>query len=256
MAHNSPLQKRPKKLLDQVREVMRLKHYAYRTEETYVQWIRRYILFHDKRHPTEMGRPEIEVFLTDLAVNQQVAASTQNQALNAVLFLYHKVLGIEIVGINAVRAPQPRNLPVVLTKAEALAMIQIIDGPHQLVVKLLYGSGLRLSEALRLRIKDLDFAQQQIVVRDGKGRKNRITVLPTSALTELQDHLVGVRRQQQKDLGRGFGSVYLPFALARKYPSANRDWIWQWVFPAGRVVKNPRSGEMRRHHLHESGIQK
>lgn len=256
MAHDFPLQKRPKKLLDQVREVMRLKHYAYRTEETYVQWIRRYILFHDKRHPTEMGRPEIEAFLTDLAVNQQVAASTQNQALNAVLFLYHKVLGIEIVGINAVRAPQPRNLPVVLTKAEALAIIQIIDGPHQLVVKLLYGSGLRLYEALRLRIKDLDFAQQQIVVRDGKGRKNRITMLPTSALTELQDHLVGVRRQHQQDLGRGFGSVYLPFALARKYPNANRDWIWQWVFPAGRIVKDPRSGEMRRHHLHESGIQK
>jgi len=256
MAHDSPLQKKPKKLLDQVREAMRLKHYAYRTEETYVQWIRRYILFHDKRHPKEMGRPEIEAFLTDLAVNQQVAASTQNQALNAVLFLYHKVLGIEIVGINAVRANQPRNLPVVLTKAEALAMIQRIDGPHQLVVKLLYGSGLRLSEALRLRIKDLDFAQKQITVRDGKGRKNRITMLPASALTELQDHLVSVRRQHQQDLGRGFGSVYLPFALARKYPNANRDWIWQWVFPAGRIVKDPRSGEMRRHHLHESGIQK
>ena len=256
MAHDSPLRKRPKKLLDQVREAMRLKHYAYRTEETYVQWIRRYILFHNKRHPKEMGRPEIEAFLTDLAVNQQVAASTQNQALNAVLFLYHKVLGIEIVGINAVRANQPRNLPVVLTKAEALAMIQRISGPHQLVVKLLYGSGLRLSEALRLRIKDLDFAQKQIVVRDGKGCKNRITMLPTSALTELQDHLVGVRRQHQQDLGRGFGSVYLPFALARKYPNANRDWIWQWVFPAGRIVKDPRSGEMRRHHLYESGIQK
>jgi len=216
MLHDSTFQKRPKKLLDQVREAMRLKHYAYRTEKTYAQWIRRYILFHNKRHPKEMGRPEIEAFLTDLAVNQQVAASTQNQALNAVLFLYHKVLGIEIVGINAVRANQPRNLPVVLTKAEALAMIQRIDGPHQLVVKLLYGSGLRLSEALRLRIKTLDFAQRQIIVRNGKGRKNRITMLPASALTELQDHLVGVPRQHQQDLGRGFGSVYLPFALARK----------------------------------------
>ena len=153
MAHNSHLLKRPKKLLDQVRETMRLKHYAYRAEETYVQWSRRYILFHDKRHPTEMGRPEIEAFLTDLAVNQQVTASTQNQALNAWMFLYHQVLGIEIVGINAVRANQPHNLPVVLTKAEVLAMIQRIDGPHQLVVKLLYGSGLRLSEALRSRIK-------------------------------------------------------------------------------------------------------
>jgi integron integrase len=256
MAHESPLQEKPKKLLDQVREAMRFKHYAYRTEETYVQWIRRYILFHGKRHPKDMGRPEIEAFLTDLAVNQQVAASNQNQALSAVLFLYHQILGLEIAGINAVRANQPRNLPVVLTKTEALAVIQTIDGPHQLVVKLLYGSGLRLSEALRLRIKDLDFAQQQIVFRDGKGRKNRITMLPASALTELQDHLVGVGRQHQQDLGRGFGSVYLPFALERKYPNANRDWIWQYVFPAGRIVKDPRSGEMRRHHLHESGIQK
>ena len=256
MAHDSPLQKKPTKLLDQVREAMRLNHYAYRTEETYVQWIRRYILFHDKRHPKDMGRLEIEAFLTDLAVNQQVAASTQNQALNAILFLYHKILEIEIAGINAVRANQPRNLPVVLTKTEALAVIQMIDGHHQFVVKLLYGSGLRLSEALRLRIKDLDFAQQQIIVRDGKGRKNRITMLPASASTELQDHLVGVRRQHQQDLGRGFGSVYLPFALERKYLNANRDWIWQYVFPAGRIVKDPRSGEMQRHHLHESGIQK
>jgi len=256
MTHEFSLQEKPKKLLDQVREAMRFKHYAYRTEETYVQWIRRYILFHDKRHPKDMGRPEIEAFLTDLAVNQQVAASTQNQALSAVLFLYHQILGLEIAGINAVRANQPRNLPVVLTKTEALAVIQTIDGPHQLVAKLLYGSGLRLSEALRLRIKDLDFAQQQIIVRDGKGRKNRVTMLPASALTELQDHLVGVRRQHQQDLGRGFGSVYLPFALERKYPNANRDWIWQYVFPAGRIVKDPHSGEMRRHHLHESGIQK
>ena len=162
-----PTQEKPKKLLDQVRDTMRLKHYAYRTEETYVQWIKRYILFHGKRHPKDMGRFEIEAFLTDLAVNQHVAASTQNQALNAVLFLYHKVLGIEITGINAVRANPPRNLPVVLTKSEALAVIQRIDGLHQLVVKLLYGSGLRLSEALRLRVKDLDFAQRQLIIRDG-----------------------------------------------------------------------------------------
>lgn len=250
------IQQKSKKLLDQVRDAMRLKHYAYRTEETYVQWIKRYILFHNKRHPKDMGRLEIEAFLTDLAVNQHVAASTQNQALNAVLFLYHKVLGIEIAGINAVRASQPRNLPVVLTKAEALAVVQKIDGSHQLVVKLLYGSGLRLSEALRLRVKDLDFAQQQIIVRDGKGRKNRVTMLATSITSELQDHLVGIRRQHQQDLTRGFGSVCLPFALARKYPNANRDWIWQYIFPAGRIVKDHHSGEMRRHHLHESGIQK
>ncbi|PSN20633.1 integron integrase [filamentous cyanobacterium CCP5] len=250
------MEPRPKKLLEQVREVMRLRHYAYRTEETYVHWIKRYILFHHKRHPREMGRDEIEAFLTDLAVSQQVAAATQNQALNAILFLYQKVLDIEITGINAVRASAPRNLPVVLTPAEALAIIQRMEGPHQLVAKLLYGSGLRLSEALRLRIKDVDFAQLQIIVRDGKGRKNRVTMLPASAAVEIQDHLVGIRRQHQQDLGRGFGSVYLPFALERKYPNANRDWIWQYVFPAGRIVKDPRSGEMRRHHLHESGIQK
>lgn len=251
-----PTRQKPKKLLEQVRDAMRLKHYAYRTEATYLQWIKRYILFHDKRHPKDMGRLEIESFLTDLAVNQHVAASTQNQALNALLFLYHKVLGIEIDGINAVRANPPRNLPVVLTKAEVGAVIPKIDGHHQLVVKLLYGSGLRLSEALRLRVKDLDFAQQQLIIRDGKGRKNRVTMLPTSIISELQDYLVGIRRQHQQDLGRGFGSVYLPFALERKYPNANRDWIWQYVFPAGRIVKDPRSGEMRRHHLHESGVQK
>jgi integron integrase len=214
---------KPKKLLEQVREVMRLQHYAYRTEETYIQWIKRYILFHHKRHPREMGRDEIEAFLTDLAVNQQVAAATQNQALNAILFLYQKVLEIEVTGVNAVRATAPRNLPVVLTKSEALAIIQRIDGVHQLVVKLLYGSGLRLSEALRLRVKDVDFAQHQIVVRDGKGRKNRVTMLAASAAAEIQDHLVGIRRQHQQDLSRGFGSVYLPFALERKYPNANRD---------------------------------
>ncbi|MGJ3248779.1 MAG: integron integrase [Elainellaceae cyanobacterium] len=247
---------KPKKLLDQVREVMRLKHYAYRTEETYIHWIKRYILFHRKRRPREMGCFEIEAFLTDLAVNQHVAAATQNQALNAILFLYQKVLGIEIAGINAVRASAPRNLPVVLTKAEALAVIRQMEGSHQLVVKLLYGSGLRLSEALRLRVKDVDFAQHQIIVRDGKGRKNRVTMLPASVASEIQDHLVGIRRQHQQDLGRGFGAVSLPFALERKYPNANRDWIWQYVFPSGRIVKDPRSREMRRHHLHESGIQK
>lgn len=193
------MEPKPKKLLEQVREVMRPRHYAYRTEETYTQWIKRYILFHQKRHPREMGRNEIEAFLTDLAVNQQVAAATQNQALNAILFLYQKVLNIEITGINAVRASAPRNLPVVLTKAEALAVIQRMKGAHQLVAKLLYGKGLRLSEALRLRVKDVDFAQHQIIVKDGKSRKNRVTVLAANAAVEIQDHLVGIRRQHQQD---------------------------------------------------------
>lgn len=250
------MQPPPKKLLDQVRNAIRLKHYAYRTEETYVQWIRRYILFHNKRHPREMGNAEIEAFLTHLAVEGQVSASTQNQALSALLFLYREVLNLEMSGIDAVRAKRPQNVPTVLTKAEAIAVIQQCEGIYQLVVKLLYGSGLRLIEGLRLRVKDIDFAQQQIVVRDGKGSKSRVTMLPASIAAELRDHLVGVQRQHQRDLSRGFGAVNLPFALERKYPNANREWIWQYVFPSGSMTKDPRNGLMCRHHLHESGVQK
>jgi len=250
------MQPPPKKLLDQVRDVIRLKHYAYRTEETYVQWIRRYILFHNKRHPKEMGKAEIEAFLTDLAVEGQVSASTQNQALSALLFLYREVLDLEMTGIDAARAKRPQYVPTVLTKHEAITMIQQCDGVYQLVVKLLYGSGLRLIEGLRLRVKDVDFAQQQIVVRDGKGGKSRVTMLPASVAAELRDHLVGAQRQHQRDLSRGFGAVNLPFALERKYPNANREWIWQYVFPSGSMAKDPRSGLMCRHHLHESGVQK
>lgn len=250
------MEQRPKKLLDQVRDAIRLKHYSYRTEETYVQWIRRYILFHNKRHPKEMGRSEIEAFLTHLAVNGKVAASAQNQALNALLFLYRHVLNLPVSGVNAVRAKEPQYLPTVLTREETMSVIQKMNGVHQLVVKLLYGGGLRLVEGLRLRVKDIDFAQKQIVVRDGKGMKSRVTILPSSLIEELQDHLVGIKRQHLRDLERGFGSVYLPFALERKYPNANRDWIWQYVFPAGTIAKDPRGSEMRRHHLHESGIQK
>ena len=176
------MQPPPKKLLDQVRDAIRLKHYAYRTEETYVQWIRRYILFHNKRHPKEMGKAEIEAFLTYLAVEGQVSASTQNQALSALLFLYREVLNLDIAGIDAVRAKRPQHVPTVLTKAEAIAVIQQCDGIYQLVVKLLYGSGLRLIEGLRLRVKDVDFAQQQIVVRDGKGNKSRVTMLPSGRI--------------------------------------------------------------------------
>lgn len=250
------MQSPPKKLLDQVRDAIRLKHYAYRTEETYVQWIRRYILFHNKRHPKEMGNAEIEAFLTHLAVEGQVSASTQNQALSALLFLYREVLKLEVANVNAIRAKRPQYVPTVLTKQEAIAVIQHCDGIYQLVVKLLYGSGLRLVEGLRLRVKDVDFAQQQIVVRDGKGSKSRVTMLPSSIAAELQDHLVGVQRQHQRDLSRGLGSVNLPFALERKYPNANREWIWQYVFPSGSISKDPRSGLLYRHHLHESGVQK
>lgn len=250
------MESRPKKLLDRVRDTIRLKHYAYRTEETYVQWIRRYILFHDKRHPREMGRVEIEDFLTHLAVQEQVAASTQNQALNAILFLYREVLNLEVSEVNAIRAKRTRYLPTVLTKAEAREVIQNICGVHQLVVKLLYGGGLRLCEGLRLRVKDVDFAQRQILVRDGKGSKSRVTMLPTSAIEELHDHLASVKHQHQQDLGRGFGAVSLPYALDRKYPNANRDWAWQFVFPSSQIAKDARSELMCRHHLHESGVQK
>jgi integron integrase len=247
------MQPPPKKLLNKVRDAIHFKHYAYRTEETYVQWIRRYILFHNKHHPKEMGKAEIEAFLIHLAVEGQVSASTQNQALSALLFLYREVLNLDMAGIDAVRTPRPQYVPTVLTKHEAIAAIQQCDGIYQLVVKLLYGSGLRSIEGLRLPVKDVDFAQQQIVVRDGKGSKSRVTILPSSVAAELPDHLVGAQRQHQRDLSRGFGAVNLPFALERKYPNANRQWIWQYVFPSGSITKDPRNGLMCRHHLQLGG---
>ena len=251
------MESRPRKLLDQVRDQIRLKHYSYRTEQTYVYWIRRYILFHNKRHPSEMGGAELEAFLTHLAVVDKVAASTQNQALNAVLFLYRHVLKQPLeTKINAVRAKRPRHLPTVLTSSEVIAIIRQLSGVHNLLVKVLYGSGLRLSEALRLRIKDIDFEQHQIVVRDTKGGENRVTMLPESIAEELKIHLLGVKQLHQQDLYRGYGSVYLPFALERKYAGADRQWIWQFVFPAERFSKDPRTGVVRRHHLHESGLQR
>jgi integron integrase len=248
---------RPKKLLDQVRDAIRLRHYSYRTEQTYVDWIHRFILFHNKRHPKEMGAPEIEAFLTHLAVEKRVAASTQNQALCALVFLYRHVLHQEIgLSIDAVRAKQPRYLPTVLSQHEALAVIGQLSGVYQIIAKLLYGSGLRLSEALRLRVKDIDFAQNQIVVRDGKGGNSRITLLPVSLIDPLKAHLQRVQRIHRQDLEEGLGSVYLPYALDRKYPNADRQWVWQYVFPSERISKDPRSGIIRRHHLDESGLQK
>jgi integron integrase len=251
------MEPRPKKLLDQVRDTIRLKHYSYRTEESYVQWIRRYILFHGKRHPLEMGSAEIEAFLTDLAVNQQVAASTQNQALSALLFLYRAVLKQELdMSIDAVRAKRSRYLPTVLTREEVFAVIQNLPGVHQLFVQVLYGSGLRLTEGLQLRVKDVDFAQRQILVRDGKGKESRVTMLPSSLIDPLKHQLEKAKAIHQQDLDKGLGSVYLPFALERKYPRADRQWIWQFVFPSDRFSQDPRSGVTRRHHLHETGIQR
>jgi integron integrase len=240
-----------------VRDAIRLKHYSYRTEQTYVQWIRRYILFHNKRHPNQLGVAEIEAFLTHLAVQEHVAASTQNQALSALLFLYREVLFLPLdARIDAVRAKPSRKLPTVLTKDEVRSVIVNMTGVHRLIVQTLYGSGLRLREAMQLRVKDLDFAQYQIVVRDAKGHDSRVTMLPVSLVEPLQGHLEGVQRLHQQDLEQGYGTTILPFALARKYPNANRQWHWQFVFPSLSRCQDPRSGIIVRYHLHESGVQK
>jgi integron integrase len=238
------------KLLDRVRHAIRTRHYSLRTEEAYVQWIRRFIVFHHKRHPQEMGVAEIQQFLTDLAITHRVAASTQNQALSALLFLYKAVLHQDIGWIEeVVRAKQPKRLPVVLTRDEVKAVLQGLSGPTWLMASLLYGSGLRLMECLRLRVKDVDFAYNQITVRDGKGAQDRVTMLPRNLQEPLQQHLQAVKRLHERDLAEGFGSVYLPYALERKYPYAARDWPWQYVFPAARRSRDPRSDITRRHHV-------
>jgi integron integrase len=247
----------PTRLLDQIRQAIRRKHYSIRTEEAYVNWVKRFILFHHKRHPAQMGVPEIEAFLTDLAVNLKVAASTQNQALSALLFLYKEVLNQELVGnIQAERAKNPQRLPVVLSKDETRRLLGEMSGVHLLMARLLYGSGLRLMECVRLRVKDLDFEQHQIIVRDGKGEKDRATLLPDAIGADLQRHLRHVKLIHEDDLHEGFGKVYLPYALERKYPNASLEWGWQWVFPASKRSIDPRSGVERRHHMDESGLQK
>lgn len=258
-AHNdfSNTEKRPKKLLDQVRDTIQLKHYSSRTCESYIHWIKRYIFFHNKRHPKDMGVPEIEAFLTYLAVKENVAASTQNQALSALLFLYREVLKQEVTFIsNSVRAQKPRRLPTVLTKEEVQKVIGLMRGTHQLMAKLLYGSGLRLMECVQLRVKDIDFGQSQIVVRDGKGMTDRITMLPNSLIEPLQEQLQRVKRLHEEDLAKGYGAVYLPFALGRKYPNADREWVWQYVFTSDILSKDRRTGVMRRHYLHETSLQR
>jgi integron integrase len=236
---------------------MRTKHYSFRTEETYVQWIRRFILFHDKRHPQDMAEPEVERFLTFLAVQENVAASTQNQALSALLFLYRYVLNQPLNhSIEAVRARQSKHVPTVLTPDEVQQLLQAMIGTPQLIAKLLYGSGLRLLEGLRLRVKDVDFGQSQIIVRNPKGNRERITMLPLSITPNLKAHLLQVKQIHQDDLAAGYGAVYLPDALERKYPQANRNWIWQYVFPSHKLSVDPRSHQTRRHHLDDSVMQK
>jgi len=246
-----------KKLLDQVRDVIRLKHYSIRTEQSYVDWIKRYILFHKKRHPKDMGRAEVEAFLTYLAVEGNVAASTQNQAFSALLFLYREVLKIELdAPLDAIRAKKPARLPVVLTRAEAHQVIDGMTGTYQLMAKLLYGSGLRLMECVRLRVKDVDFERREIVVRDAKGGHERVTMLSASLVAPLQEHLKRVKLLHEQDLAAGYGHVYLPYALDRKYPNAAKEWGWQYVFPSDRLSTDPRAGVKRRHHVDESNLQR
>jgi integron integrase len=245
------------KLLDQVRAAIRLRHYSLRTEEAYVQWIKRFIFFHGKRHPLEMGVPEVSQFLSALAMKGHVSASTQNQALCALLFLYRHVLAQPLGGLDeVVRAKRPQRLPVVLTRQEVRALLGALDGVHWLMASLLYGAGLRLLECLRLRVKDLDVARHQLLVRAGKGAKDRMTVLPVAVAEPLTAHLAKVRTLHQQDLAQGFGRVYLPDALDRKYLLADKEWGWQWVFPASQLSVDPRSGLQRRHHLHESVLQR
>jgi integron integrase len=244
------------KLLDRVREAARVRHLSLRTEKAYVHWIRRYILFHRKRHPAEMGEVEINAFLTHLAVKGQVSASTQTQALCAVLFLYRNVLHREVGELTGlVRAKRRRKLPVVLTREEVKSVFSHLQGTDHLFLALLYGTGMRLTEGLRLRVKDVDFSCDQILIRDGKGAKDRVTMLPASLKPLLVEHLKAVKKLHEKDLQAGFGQAYLPYALAKKYPQADREWGWQWVFPAPDFSSDPRSGIRRRHHLHDRGLQ-
>jgi integron integrase len=245
------------KLLEAASIVARLKHLSLRTEKAYLQHIKRYILFHDKRHPKEMGEAEIRAYLSDLAVNKNVAASTQNVALAALLFLYKDVLHQTLERIGEVeRARLPSRLPVVFTKQEVAAILSKLDGTCYLAAALMYGAGLRLMECMRLRVKDLDFAYNQIHIRSGKGAKDRVTVFPATVKELMRKHLLRVKLLHQQDLKEGFGKVMLPHALERKLPSAGREWSWQYVFPASKRSIDPRSAFERRHHLHESVIQR
>lgn len=247
----------PPKLLDQLRSALRVRHYSKRTEETYCYWVRKFIFFHRLRHPAEMGEPEINAFLSHLAVKEKVSASTQNQALSALLYLYRHVLGRSVGDLGKViRARKPKRLPVVLTVDEAKSVLKQLTSDKWLMVALLYGSGLRLMECLRLRVQDLDITNRELLVRDGKGGKDRRTMLPETLIKPLEEHLEKVRALHARDLQDGWGRVQLPNALDRKYPNAPREWSWQWVFPQGNRWKNSATGEQGRHHIHETILQR
>ncbi len=245
------------RLLDQVREVLRLHHYSLRTEEAYTQWIRRFIFFHNKRHPRQMAESEVTAFLTYLAVNRNVTASTQNQALSAILFLYKKVLKIELDWLDhVVRAKHPSRLPIVLTKEEVTPLLESLQGLNNLLGYMLYGTGMRLMELLRLRVGDIDFAYRQILVRSGKGAKDRSTVLPEKLIPNIKKQLQRAKEIHNADLEEGHGRVYLPYALSRKYPNAETEWRWQYVFPSTRISVDPRTNVLRRHHFYEKNLQR
>jgi integron integrase len=248
---------RTPRLFDRIRECLRLKHYSYRTEQQYLGWIRRYILFHRKRHPKDMGAMEVRAFLNDLAVARTVSASTQNQALAALLFLYKHVLQQELPWLDDIeRAKRPRRLPLVLSQSETRAVLAQLDGVYGLIGNLLYGSGLRLMECLRLRVQDLDFDYSQILVRHGKYGRDRVTMLPRILVEPLKSHLAVVRERHRQALQSGYGGVELPEALERKYPGAGLQWPWQYVFPAAKPSVDPRSGVKRRHHIYEDSVQR
>jgi integron integrase len=247
----------PPRLLDSVRSAIRLRHYSYRTEKAYVDWIRRFILFHARRHPRDMGGDEVRDFLSHLANARQVSPATQAQALAALLFLYKRVLNVDLPWIDdVVRAHRPKRLPTVLTREEARQVIAQMSGTHRLIAGLLYGSGLRLLEALRLRVKDIDLYHRRVMVRDGKGMKDRVTILPESVADELKVHLKNVKLLHEHAVQRGIAGVELPHALSRKYPRAHLQWGWQYVFPAARPSVDPRTGTQRRHHVHEESVQR
>ena len=252
----------PPKLLMQVRGKIRLKHYSIRTEQAYLDWIKRFILHFDKRHPNEMGAVEVEVFLTHLAVERNVSASTQNQAKSALLFLYKEVLGVALPWLdNVEQAKTPKRLPVVLTKTEVQAVLGRLSGTHWLIASLLYGTGMRILEALRLRVKDIDFERKEILIRDAKGFKDRVTMLPLALVAPLKTHLERVKQLHQNDLNDGVGAVYMPQALGLKFPYGARDWIWQYVFPSGNMSQDPHANNeaepvMRRHHLQDQAVQR
>lgn len=254
----SPVDARPApRLLDRVRDKIRLKHYSLRTEQAYLDWIKRFILHHGKRHPADMGATEVEAFLTHLAVAGKVAAATQNQAKSAILFLYREVLESELPWLEGVeRAKAPKRLPVVLTREEAQAVLARLSGTHWLIGSLLYGAGLRIMECLRLRVKDVDFARGELLVRDGKGFKDRVTMLPGATAAPLREHLERVRALHARDVADGVGPVFLPYALERKHPGAGREWGWQYVFPSAALAVDPHGGATRRHHVQDQAFQR